>query len=242
MNKVVEEKLPGLIRICQRNGIRRLELFGSAARDDFQSAASDLDFIATFDDTAARRGFEGYLKALHEFEDLLGHKVDLLEADGITNPFLLEAIEQDRIVLCEARNGTVMAKRPGTYLHDAAMALAAIERYIAGKDLDDYLRDDLLQAAVERRFEIAAEALNQLSKTHPSLVIRISNVATIVAFRNVLAHEYAVVNNRIVWELAQIRAPALRKEIEELLQSMSGAEGGLPQGTKKKRRRARSKR
>lgn len=223
MNKVVEEKLPGLIRICQRNGIRRLELFGSAAREDFQPAASDLDFIVTFDDSAGRGGFKSYLDALREFEDLLGHKVDLLEADAITNPFLLEAIEQDRIVLCEARNGTVMAKQPGVYLHDAAIALAAIERYIAGKVVDDYLRDDLLQAAVERRFEIAAEALNQLSKSHPSLVAKIPDVAAIVAFRNVLAHEYAVVNNRTVWELAQTHAPALRKEIEAVLQNLPGA-------------------
>jgi len=220
---VVEEKLPDLIRICQRNGIRRLELFGSAARDDFQPAASDLDFIVTFDDSADRRGFEPYLDALREFEALLGRKVDLLEADAITNPFLFEAIEQDRIVLCEARNGTLMAKQPGTYLHDAPMALAAIERYIAGKDLNDYLRDDLLQAAVERRFEIAAEALNQLSKSHPSLVAKISNIATIVAFRNVPAHEYSVVNNHTVWELAQMRAPALRREIEALLQNLPGA-------------------
>ena len=126
--------------------------------------------------------------------------------------------------MCEARNGIVMAKQPGTYLHAAAMALAAIERYIAGKNLDDYLRDDMLQAAVERRFEIAAEALNQLSKSQSSLVAKVSNVATIVAFRNVLANEYAVVNSRTVWELAQTRAPALRKEIEYLLQNLPGAQ------------------
>ncbi len=232
MNKVVEEKLPDVIRICQRHGIRRLELFGSAARDDFQPASSDLDFIATFDDSANRR-FESYLDTLREFEALFGHKVDLLEADAITNPFLLEAIEQDRIVLCERRNGTVMAKQPGVYLHDAAMALAAIERYIAGKDLNQYLRDDLLQAAVERRFEIAAEALNQLSKSYPSLVAQISNFPAIVAFRNVLAHEYAVVNNRRVWELAQMYAPALRKEIEALLQSLPGIEGTRSDKTEK---------
>jgi uncharacterized protein with HEPN domain/predicted nucleotidyltransferase len=223
MNKVVEEKLSDLIRICQRNGIRRLELFGSAARDDFQPAASDLDFIVSFDDSANRGGFESYRDALREFEALFGRKVDLLEADAITNPFLLEAIERDRIVLCEGRNGTVMAKQPEVYLHDAAMALAAIERYITGKNLDHYLRDDLLQAAVERRFEIAAEALNQLSKSHPSLAAKISNLPAIVALRNLLAHEYAVVNNRTVWELAQIHATALLKEIEALLQDLPDA-------------------
>jgi predicted nucleotidyltransferase len=36
MNKVVQEKLPDLVQVCSRNGIARLELFGSAARDDFQ--------------------------------------------------------------------------------------------------------------------------------------------------------------------------------------------------------------
>jgi len=105
------------------------------------------------------------------------------------------------------------------------MALAAIERYIASKNLDEYLRDDMLQAAVERRSEIAAEALNQLAKNHPSLVAKILNVFTLFAFRNVLANEYSVVNNHTVWELAQIRAPALRKEIEALLKNLPGTEG-----------------
>jgi predicted nucleotidyltransferase len=96
-------------------------------RDDFQLAASDLDFIVTFNDSAKRGGFESYLDTLHDFEDLFRRRVDLLEADAITNPFFLEGIEQDRIVLCEQRYGTVMAKQPGVYLHDAAMALAANE-------------------------------------------------------------------------------------------------------------------
>ncbi len=114
-----------------------------------------------------------------------------------------------------------MAKDPRMYLHDAAMALAAISRYLTGKSLDDYQRDDLLQAAVERRFEIAAEALNQLSKTHPSIASRIPDLAVVVGFRNVQAHDYAAVNNRIVWDLAQTRAPALLGEIENLLRELS---------------------
>jgi uncharacterized protein with HEPN domain/predicted nucleotidyltransferase len=241
VNKVVQQKLPDLIRICESCGIRRLELFGSAARDDFQPASSDLDFAVTFEKSARPGGFELYLEVLREFEDLFGRKVDLLEAEAITNPFLLDAIAQDRLVLCEARNGNVMAKQPETYLHDAATALAAIERYIEGKNLEHYLRDDLLQAAVERRFEIAAEALNQLSKTHPSLVGRICNLPAVIAFRNVLAHEYGVVNNRTVWELAQKRAPALRKELEKLLQNLSAGSGGSVQTTRKKKNSTRSR-
>jgi hypothetical protein len=61
MNPVVEEKLPDLMRICQCYGIRRLELFGSAARDDFQPATSDVDFIVTFEESVRPVPFESYL-------------------------------------------------------------------------------------------------------------------------------------------------------------------------------------
>jgi len=216
----VRDKLPDLVRICRRYGITRLEMFGSAARDDVRAPGSDLDFVASFDESEGG-GIETYLGALREFEGLFGRKVDLLEASAIANPFLLEAIDRDRIVMCEQRDGNVVARNPATYLHDAAIALVAIERYVAGKNVDDYLRDDLLQAAVERRFEIVAEALNQLSKTHPSLVEKIPDVPAVIGFRNLLAHRYAAINNKRVWELANIYAPALRKEIEALLQQLT---------------------
>jgi len=163
---------------------------------------------------------QSYLNAQHEFEQLFGRKVDLLTLDSITNPFLIDAVERDRIVLCETVDGVVMAKEPRMYRHDAAMALAATARYLTGKSFDDYQRDDLLQAAVERRFEIAAEALNQLSKTHPSITSRIPDLAVVVFFRDVLAHDYAV-NNRIVWDLAQNQALALLREIKKLLRKFS---------------------
>lgn len=208
VNKVVEQKLPELIEICRHNRIRRLELFGSSARDDFDPETSDLDLLAVFEEPERTGISESYLNALGGLENLFGRKVDLLTADAITNPFLLEALERDRVVVCEKVNGTIMVKEPRMYLHDAATALAAIWRYLKGKSLDDYQRDDLLQAAVERRFEIAAEALNQLSKTHPSIASRISDLLSIVGFGNVLAHEYAAVNSRIVWDLAQPRPGA----------------------------------
>ena len=223
MHKVVKEKLPDLIGICRRSAIRQLELFGSSARDDFDPATSDLDFLAIFEDPERPGISQSYFNALRELRKLFGRKVDLLTLDSLTNPYLVDAVQRDRVVLCEKVDGIVMAKEPRMYLHDAAMALGAVSRYLDGKTRDDYQRDDLLQAAVERRFEIAAEALNQLSKTHPSIAARISDLSAIISFRNILVHEYAGVSNRIVWDLAHQRAPALRNEIEQLLQELSVA-------------------
>jgi predicted nucleotidyltransferase/uncharacterized protein with HEPN domain len=220
VDRVVEEKLPALIEICRHHRVRRLELFGSGARNDFNPATSDLDFLATFDEMERPGISNVYFNALKELQELFGCKVDLLTLDGISNPYLLEDVERDRIVLCEKVKGMVMARKPGTYLHEAASALATISRYLEGKSFDDYLRDDMLQAAVERRFEIAAEALNQLSKTHPSLASRISDLPSIIGFPNVPAHEYAAGSNRVVWDLARNRLPALVREIESLLQEL----------------------
>ena len=221
MNRIVEQKLPDLIEICRHNRIRRLELFGSSARDDFNSQTSDLDFLAVFEQPE-RAGISGcYLEALRALENLFGCKVDLITPDSVTNPFMLDALERDRIIVCEKVDGTVMVKQPRSYLHDAATALSAIARYLEDRTFDDYQRDDMLQAAVERRFEIAAEALNQLSKTHPSIASRVSNLRSIIGFRNVLAHEYAAVSSRIVWDLAQNSAPKLLSEIEKLIAELS---------------------
>jgi len=198
----------------------------------FDPATSDLDFLAVFQDSSRPGISQAYLNALHEFEQLFGRKVDLLTLDSLTNPFLVDAVERDRAVLCETVDGVVMAKEPRMYLHDAATALAAISRYLTGKSLDDYQRDDLLQAAVERRLEIAAEALNQLSKTHPSITSRIPDLAAVVGVRNVLAHDCAAVSNRIVWDLAQTRAPALPGEIERLLGELSSTADAKKSGGK----------
>lgn len=221
MNKIVAQKLPDLIEICRHNRIRRLELFGSSARDDFNPQTSDLDFLAVFDEPERAGVAELYFNALHELEELFGRKVDLLTPDAVANPFVLDALERDRLIVCEKVDGTVMAKEPRSYLHDAASAFAAIARYLEGKNFSAYRGDDMLQAAVERRFEIAAEALNQLSKSHPSVASRVSNLRSIIGFRNVLAHEYAGVSIRIVWDLAQNSAPKLLSEIERLISGLA---------------------
>ncbi len=81
-------------------------------------------------------------------------------------------------------------------------------------------------------FEISAESLNQLSKTHPSIASRIPDLAVVIGFRNAPAHDYAAVNNRIVWDLAQNQASALLGEIENLLKELSSTIGPEKSGGK----------
>jgi uncharacterized protein len=60
---------------CQRHGIRRLALFGSILRDDFNSE-SDIDVLVEFA-TNTRVGLFRLMRLQSELSDLLGHPVDL---------------------------------------------------------------------------------------------------------------------------------------------------------------------
>ena len=50
MSSVLDKNRGKLAEECRRFGVRRLEVFGSAARDDFDPAKSDFDFIISFAD------------------------------------------------------------------------------------------------------------------------------------------------------------------------------------------------
>jgi uncharacterized protein with HEPN domain len=88
-------------------------------------------------------------------------------------------------------------------------AAKAIESFTNGMAIEQYKLNALVQAAVERKFEIIGEALNQLSKSDPMLAAMIPDVPLIVAFRNQLIHGYAAVNVETVWSAIQISLPPL---------------------------------
>ena len=102
-------------------------------------------------------------------------------------------------------------------LWDARLAAGRIARFTAGKTLADYEADDLVRSAVERQFEIIGEALGALSRIDPDTAARIAELPRIVAFRNLLIHGYASVDNRIVWGVVEGQLQALTTTLAELL-------------------------
>ena len=75
----------------------------------------------------------------------------------------------------------------------------------------------MLRAAVEREFEIIGEAMTQLARVDKAVAARISEYKRIIAFRNVLIHEYADVDNQLVWGVIETNLSTLVREIDALL-------------------------
>nr|WP_295783281.1 DUF86 domain-containing protein [Rhodoferax sp.] len=96
----------------------------------------------------------------------------------------------------------------------------AIQSFTAGMDATAYASNPMAQAAVERKFEVIGEALNQLAKLDAALASRIPDLAQIVAFRNQLIHGYATINVGTVWNIAQNALPALVEAVQALLDEL----------------------
>ncbi len=84
--------------LCARFHVRRLELFGSAARGQDKSA-SDFDFLVEYEPLGEGHNADAYFGLLFGLEDLLGKKIDLVMVEAVTNPYFLEEIGPDRQVV-----------------------------------------------------------------------------------------------------------------------------------------------
>ena len=113
-----------------------------------------------------------------------------------------------------------MQRDPRAFLWDVRDAALAIQSFTTGMDAAAYAANPMAQAAVERKFEIIGEALNQLSKLDAAVAARIPDLAQIVAFRNQLIHGYATVNVSTVWNISQTALPALRDAVQGLLDEL----------------------
>ena|ERR1035437_1253477 len=103
------------------------------------------------------------------------------------------------------------------YLWDIIDAVDAIDRFIAGKNIDQFAGDEILRSAVHAKLIIAGEAVTQLSD---SLTGKYPLVPwqQIRGFRNVVIHGYFKIDWDIIWGAATKDAPELR-EAETLMLS-----------------------
>ena len=103
---LVEQQKNAIASLCRQHKVKRLDVFGSAARGNFVPGRSDLDFIVQFTSS----GFPGYADAFLDFaeslERLLGNKVDLLTERMIRNPYFRAEVENTRENIYDERDET----------------------------------------------------------------------------------------------------------------------------------------
>ncbi len=99
----VELQAPVIEDFCRRWRVRELALFGSAVRSEL-TPASDLDLLISFDDEAPWSLWD-LIAMQDELTALFGRRVDLVEREGLRNPFRRERILSTRKVIYARSEG-----------------------------------------------------------------------------------------------------------------------------------------
>lgn len=99
MEPLVSERRPEIDELCRRHRVQRLELFGSAAGDQFDPERSDVDFLVEFQPLAEGERADAYFGLREGLESLLQRPIDLVMSRAIRNRFFLQAIEPTRVVM-----------------------------------------------------------------------------------------------------------------------------------------------
>lgn len=88
--------------LCRRFGVRRLELFGSAANDAAAAGAGDLDFLVDLGEAAPVAYADAYFGLLESLEALFARPVDLVTEPSVSNRYFREGIDRSRRLLYAA--------------------------------------------------------------------------------------------------------------------------------------------
>ena len=102
MLSLIEQHRHEIDALCSRHEVKRLDLFGSAARGDFAPTRSDLDFFVEFISYESPTIADQWFGLQEDLEKLLGCKVDLTSARTAKNPYFLEAANRHRVTLYAA--------------------------------------------------------------------------------------------------------------------------------------------
>jgi predicted nucleotidyltransferase len=100
---LIEQHKSRIVEACQKFGVQRLEVFGSAVRGDFDEQKSDLDFIAQFIPPLHPGVADRFLGLADSLEEIFSRRVDLLTEAMIRNPIFREEVNRDRMPIYDHR-------------------------------------------------------------------------------------------------------------------------------------------
>lgn len=96
-------------------------------------------------------------------------------------------------------------------------AIDRIKRFTREMDYEEFSKDEVIQFAIIKNFEIIGEAAyhltDEIKGENPEVDWR-----KIMAFRHILVHDYYKVNLEIVWKARENKIDELRNQIKEILE------------------------
>lgn len=102
MIESVASNTRGIQAMCEKHGVARLWLVGSAARSDFDPGRSDIDFLVDFGGQELGPWMTRYFQLRDELQELLGRSVDLVLASAAMRPEMERSLRESSVPLYAA--------------------------------------------------------------------------------------------------------------------------------------------
>jgi predicted nucleotidyltransferase len=102
MAERIQVDLDKIASFCRRYQVRRLAIFGSFLRGDFDPLRSDADFLVEFEPVPVAVRMKNYLALREALVSLLARPVDLIEDGAIRNPYILQSVSEQKQILYAA--------------------------------------------------------------------------------------------------------------------------------------------
>lgn len=96
MALIIDNNREDLIELCKKYRVAELDLFGSAATEDFDEEKSDIDFLVEFEKSVAQDRFDNFFNFLEELKQLFNRSIDLVEMGGLRNPYFIEMVNKTK--------------------------------------------------------------------------------------------------------------------------------------------------
>jgi uncharacterized protein len=101
VNRLVLEKMIQLKNLCIKHKVKELFVFGSATNGNF-SENSDIDFLVSFHEMAPEEYADKYFDLHDELEELFGREIDLVTVNSLSNPYLIQSINENKELIYAA--------------------------------------------------------------------------------------------------------------------------------------------
>lgn len=97
MHPLIQTHRDTIVALCRQYGVRRLDVFGSVLREDFNPERSDVDVVAEFEPGKLGGNFDRYLGFKTALEQLFARPVDVVELQALRNTRLRRHIELSKV-------------------------------------------------------------------------------------------------------------------------------------------------
>jgi uncharacterized protein len=96
MQDLITKNLATVVLLCRTHHVKRLAVFGSVVREDFQPEQSDVDLLVEFEPLSSGLYLDNKYELHQALESLFKRNVDLITRKSIENPYLLKEIENTK--------------------------------------------------------------------------------------------------------------------------------------------------